>query len=94
MEILGKQIESFEDIEKLVYDELYFSDRWIDDHGSLPSIDNIDDIHDLLVDYVDDEDYDEFCNLIDNEKDNFCGLDDAPEDPHEAARAAWQCSRI
>ena len=94
MQILNREIKTFQDIEELVYDELYFSDRWIDNYGSLPSVNDIDDIHDLLESYVNEEDYDEFCNLLDKEKENFCGLDDAPEDPHEAARAAWQCSRL
>lgn len=93
MQILNREIKNFQDIEELVYDELYFSDRWIDNYGSLPSVNDIDDIHDLLESYVNEEDYDEFCNLLNEEKD-FCGLDDAPEDPHEAAKAAWQCSRL
>ena len=94
MQILNREIKNFQNIEELVYDELYFSDRWIDNYGSLPSVNDIDDIHDLLESYVNEEDYDEFCNLLDKEKENFYGLDDAPEDPHEAARMAWQCSRL
>ena len=74
LELYGKEIKTFEDIVNSVYDEIMEND-YHDCEGNLPTIDDIDDLHDFCCDEFDnDEEYEEFKRIRESEKD-FDGIE-------------------
>lgn len=76
MHIFGEEVRNFEELEKVVYDEMTGDDYWVDgETGRLPVIEDISDLHDLLEGWVEEEDYDEFNRILDEGEGSFKGIE-------------------
>lgn len=94
MEFLDGEIKNFADLEKAVIKDLETDDYWIDgEDGSLPTIENVDDIHDLFERFVEEEDYEEFCKILEEGRESFTGIEIDTEGPYDAAMAFWLSNR-
>ena len=77
LELFGKQINKFDDIVNAVYDEIDEDPSlYCDCCGDLPTFDDIDDLHDFCEsEFPEEEDYQEFCKILNTGKDDFEGIE-------------------
>lgn len=75
--LFGKEINTFDELIKAVTEELTQDDTYIDEFtGRLPRINDILDLNDFCCDeFKNDEEYEKFDKMLEENKDKFHGID-------------------
>lgn len=76
MFLFGNEIKDFDELVAVVEEEISSDSYWVDDiDGSLPSIDDVSDLHDLLEGWVSEDDLSEFESILDEGQKSFEGIE-------------------
>lgn len=76
MFLFGKEVKDFKSLVDVTVEEMTTDDYWIDEEdGSLPTIEDVSDLHDILEGWVDEEDYEEFERILDEGEKSFEGIE-------------------
>ena len=76
MFLFGKEVKDFKSLVDVTAEEMSTDGYWVDEcTGRLPKIEDICDLHDILEDWVDEEDYEEFEKILDEGEKSFDGIE-------------------
>ena len=91
--LFEKEVENFDELLEVVVNELTYDDTYVDEEsGSLYEIEDILDLHDFCCDNV--SDYEAFDKMLEDNKNNFDGIEIDDEDPYAEAKAYYYSTRI
>ena len=91
--LFEKEVENFDELLEVVVDELTYDDTYVDEEtGSLYEIEDILDLHDFCCDNV--SDYEAFDKMLEDNKNNFDGIEIDDADPYAEAKDYYYSTRI
>lgn len=91
--LFEKEVENFDELLEVVINELTYDDTYVDEEsGSLYEIEDILDLHDFCCDNV--SDYEAFDKMLEDNKNNFDGIEIDDADPYAEAKAYYYSTRI
>lgn len=68
MEFLGEKVTNFHELEELVRED-------VEEGLTLPVLKDVDDIHDFYERFVHGKDYEEFCEILEEGRETFTGIE-------------------
>ena len=92
--LFNRLVDTFEDLIETVTEDLETDDYWRDCNGNLPIISDKDDLHDLVEQYIDEDDYNEFRALLYDESNDFNGIEIDDSDPWDEAKRYYYSTRL
>lgn len=91
--LFEKEVKNFDELLDVVINELTYDDTYVDEEsGSLYEIEDILDLHDFCCDNVDN--YEAFDKMLEDNKNNFNGIEIDNSDPYAEAKAYYYSTRI
>lgn len=91
--LFEKEVENFDELLEVVVNELTYDDTYVDEEsGSLYEIEDILDLHDFCCDNV--SDYEAFDKMLEDNKNNFDGIEIDDSDPYAEAKTYYYSTRI
>ena len=92
-ELFGKKIETMKDLEEAIYTDME-EDFEMYECFAYETMD-IDDVHDMMCQWIEDEDYEEFNKLLEDNRDTFEGILVEPyEDPNDEILRDYYRTRL
>lgn len=86
MDFLGEEVTTFKQLEEAVINDL-------EEYLTLPDLKDVDDIHDLYENFVEEKDYEEFCKILEQGREKCTGIELDTEELYDAEMSFWLSSR-